>query len=223
MGDIRKKSLQIAVKSLFRILLLSMLFSFQMAITEASTETVVKVEPYESFQNVSETFTVNITIIDVQNLYGVEIVLRWNASILRVVDVDVRLNINESHPDGVLYTPVFIAKNNVTQEEGRYILAGTSIDPAPPFNGSGNIVRIVFVVTAIGNCTLDLSTKLADWPPPDRQPRISWPIEHATMDGFFIISEFPQTITLLLFMILLTLAIILSKKRSSIKLEQNVN
>jgi len=178
------KSLQVIVKNWFLILLLSTPFLFQMVIVEANAETVVKVEPYANFAHVDETFTVNITVVNVQNLYGVEVVLHWNTSILEVVNTDVRLGV-ESHPNGVLHEPIFIAKNETTQEEGKYLLAGTSTAPAPPFNGSGNIVRITFNVTNAGNSKLDLETKLSDWPPPEREPRISWPIDHTTIDGFF--------------------------------------
>lgn len=178
------KSLQVVVKNPFLTLLLSMLFLCQMVVVEANAETIVRVEPYASFAHVGETFTVNVTVFDVQNLYGVEITLYWNSSILDVVKIDVRLGI-ASHLDGVLHGDVFIAKNETNPEEGKYLLAGTSTAPAPPFNGSGNIVRITFNTTNASDSKLDLETKLSDWPPQDRIPRISWPIEHTTIDGFF--------------------------------------
>ena len=159
-----------------------MLILTQIAPANTSPDTLVKVEPYASIAQVGETFTINITLTDVQNLYGVDVTLRWNTSILQVVDVDVRLG----EEDGVLYKTIFIAENETIQEEGKYHLAGTSTEPAEPFSGSGNIVRITFIVTNVGGCKLDLeATKLADWPPPDRDPRISQPIAHTTIDGFF--------------------------------------
>ena len=197
-------------------LILTLVFPkpFQSDITLPLTisETIVKVEPYLSFANVNETFTINITVVNVQNLYGIDITLNWNASILRPISIDLRLGVNESRKDGVLYEPIFIAKNETILEEGKYLLVATSCDHAPPYNGTGNIVRITFKVIAIGNSTLSLNTKLADWPPPDREPRISQPIEHKTIDGYFIISEFPQHIILLAFIILLTLSITLYRK-----------
>jgi len=188
-------------------------------IVQAAPETIVKVAPYSTSTYVGETFTINITVIGVQNLYGVEVTLCWNASILEVVGLDLRLGL-ESHPDGVLhelpFAPIFVAENNVIQEQGKYRLAATSVASAPSFNGSGNIVRLTFNVTDIRNSKLDLETQLYDYPPPDREPRISWPIDHTTIDGSFeVVPEFPNIIIILfLFMVLTIFAIIFSKKIS---------
>ena len=182
----------------------------------AAPETIVKVEPYSSSTNVGETFTINITIVGIQNLYGVEVTLCWNASLLEVVSLDLRLGV-ESHSDGVLHelpsAPIFIAENDVIKEQGKYRLAATSTAPAPSFNGSGNIVRLTFNTTNIGNSELDLETQLYDYPPPDREPRISWPIEHTTIDGSVdVIPEFPNIIIPSLFIVLTIFVIILSKR-----------
>jgi len=186
-------------------------FLIQVAVVQAAPETIVKVEPYPSYANVGETSAINLTVADVQNLYGVEVTLYWNASILQVVSVDLRLGV-ESHPDGVLHESIFIAENKVTQEQGKYRLAATSVAPAPSFNGTGNIVRVTFTVTSPGNCTLDLETELWDYPAPNQG---SMPIEHTTIDGFFgVIPEFPKTIILPLFMFLTIFVVVLRKKIS---------
>ena len=63
---------------LFFALILLMPFLIQLGVVQAAPETVVKVEPSSSYANVGETFTINITVVDVQNLYGVEVTLYWN-------------------------------------------------------------------------------------------------------------------------------------------------
>jgi hypothetical protein len=201
---------------LLLVSILLMPFLIQVAFVKAAPETVVKVEPYSSYANLGETFTINITVADVQNLYGVEVTLYWNASILYVISVDLRLGV-ESHPDGVLHESpsppyFFIAENDVTQEQGKYRLAATSMAPAPPFNGAGNIVRITFTATNHGNCTLNLETELWDYPPPNQG---SMPIEHITIDGFFdVIPEFPNILILPLFIILTIFVVVFCKKIS---------
>jgi len=201
---------------LFFVSILLMPFLIQVAVVKATPETVVKVEPYSSYANLGETFTINVTVADVQNLYGVDITLYWNPSILQVVSVDLRLGV-ESHPDGVIHESpslpyIFIAENNVNQEQGKYILAATSFAPAPSFNGTGNIVRITFSATSTGNCKLDLETELWDCPPPNQG---SMPIEHTTIDGFFeLIPEFPNILILPLFIILTIFAVAFRKKIS---------
>jgi len=178
-------------------------------IAQNSTQTIVKVDPITIFVNKGEVFTVNITVVDVQNLYGVEVDVRWNTSLLQLMDVDIRLGVN-SHPDGVLYEP-FI---NITQENiGEYIIGATSYTPAPSFSGSGNIIRITFQAIENGETTIDLETKLYDYPPPDREPRESLPIPHTTMDGnIIIIPEFTNVITLIIFLILATTLLTLSRR-----------
>jgi len=170
-------------------------------IAQNSAQTIVKVDPPTISVNNGEVFTVNITVIDVQNLYGVEVDVRWNTSLLQLMDVDIRLGVN-SHPDGVLYEP-FI---NITQENtGEYTIAATSYTPAPPFNGSGNIIRITFQAIDDGETAIDLETKLYDYPPPDRVPRESQPIPYTTINGtIIIIPEFSNAIILVIFLIIAT-------------------
>jgi len=199
MSNIKGKFLKIAVKVLFWILLLSMPFPFQTAMVEASNETVVKVEPHVSFARVGEQFTINITVVNVQNLYGVEVNLYWNASILEMVNADVRLGV-EDHPDGVLYNPVSIVQNQTFQQQGKYVVAGLSAaePPLPPsFNGSGNIVRVTFNVTGVGRCELSLEAKLASNIIPPGSTTVA-PITHTTINGFFgpiQITAFPKRVT----------------------------
>jgi len=207
MNNRQGKSLH-KVAILFVVMLACSLVFFQTNFVSASMETVVKVEPYLSFASIGETFTVNVTIFNVQNLYGVEITLYWNESILQLTEVDVRLNVNKSHPDGVLYDPVYWT-NEISSN--KYFLWGTSYEPAPPFYGSGNIVKLTFTVMTVGNCTLHLESKLADWPPPYRIPRVSKPIDHTTLDGVFVIPEFSALIILIPFQIFLILIVILTK------------
>ena len=153
---------------------------------QTSPQTIVQIEPYRSFAEVGQNFTINVTVKEVQNLYGLEVILYWNQSILKAIDVDVRLGV-ESYGDGVLHeilgtANVQIYENKTIQELGKYVLAASSIAPAPSFNGSGNIARITFNVTNAGTCELNLQTKLYDKPPVGH---VSEPIPHTTYSGFF--------------------------------------
>jgi len=193
--------------------------SFRNSFAKGTPETTVGIEPSTVSANLTETLTVNVTIANVQNLYGLEIALSWNASVLNVVSVDVRLGI-ESHPDGIIHeypNAVYVAENKVWQSVGLYRLAATTVAPSPPFNGTGNAVRITFNVTGFGESKFNLETQLYDFPPPDRDPNISWPIEHTTIDGYFYaVPEIGQTSILLVLTISATL-ILLSRKRTQKK------
>lgn len=156
----------------------------------ASPDTTVKVEPQENTAEPGETFTIDITITDVQDLFGLEITLKWNASILQVTNVDVRLGV-ESHPNGVLHEPLY---NETTLEGGKYQLIGTSIgSQTPSFNGSGNIARVTFNVVEAGSSALDAEAKLASKPLPGGVAEL---IPHTTVDGSFSTQKPEQSIGL---------------------------
>jgi Cohesin domain len=177
---------------------------------KASPTTVVTVEPNSSSAMVGETFSVNVTVVDVENLFGVDATLTWNSTILTLVNCEIQLG----QEGGALNPPIYIAENS--SQGSKYTISATSTNPAPSFNGTGIIVRLNFSVLSIGTCKLDLQTQLYDYPPPDRDPRLSLPIAHEDIDGVFqgVIPEFPHS---LFFVItaLLTLSMTLLSKRIS--------
>jgi len=145
----------------------------------ALPQTTVRLKPAFCSAGLNQTFMVDITVADVQNLYGLEVDVFWNASVLEIAGVDVKVG----QAGGTLYGPVYIAENATTTSQ--YILAATSAIPAPPFNGTGTAATITFRVKEHGNSTLSLTSQLYDFPPPDREPRTSLPIEHATLGSMF--------------------------------------
>lgn len=152
-----------------------------------SQTTATVVEPETVAVHLGEPFTISLSVSNVQNLYGLEIILNWNPSLLEATNVDMRLGV-ETYSDGVLHEndsspALFIAENNLTQTRGEYRLVATSMNPAPAFNGSGNIAKITFNPLNIGDSILDLESQLSDYPPLDRDPRISFPIDHVTIDS----------------------------------------
>lgn len=162
-----------------------MLYPNNVVFSQASVSVVV--EPATISAHLGESFDVTVSVSNVQDLYGLEVILKWDASILRTKKVDVRLGV-ETFSDGVLHEsstspPIFIAENNISQTGGEYRLVATSMAPAPAFSGSGNIVRITFEPIILGDSTLDLESQLFDYPPLDRDPRISFPIDHSTSDS----------------------------------------
>lgn len=174
---------------------------------DAFPGTVVIVEPNSSSAIVGETFSINVTIVDVQNLYGLEAILSWNSSVLSLVNLEVQLGQN----GGVLNAPVYIAENST--QGSRYTISATSTSPAPSFDGTGNIVRMNFGVVGTGACELDLQTQLYDYPPPDRDPRLSLPIAHTDVDGSFqsVIPEFPGYLVFVATAMLTLLSVVFSK------------
>jgi hypothetical protein len=203
---------------LLAFLLASIIVALIQASVSQASETIAAVEPYENSANVGQTFTVNLTISTVQNLYGVGLTLNWNSTVLRLENFDVQFG----ESDGVLYNPIYVAENFTL--EGKYFLSATSTNPAPSFNGSGKIAGLTFRVLVMGETALDLETQLYDYPPPDRDPRISLPIAHVTTDAVFqgIIPEFSSPTILLGFLFLALLTSLLVKKIWRQRSRQNV-
>jgi hypothetical protein len=155
--------------------------------------TVVAVSPSTVSAHLGESFNVTVSLSNVQNLYGLEVILNWDVAVLRVSKVDVRLGV-ETYSDGVLHEsssspPIFIAENNLTQTEGEYSLVATSMAPASSFSGSGNIVRLTFDPIAVGTSKIDLESQLLDYPPTDRDPRISQPIAHSSQGSSITVKK----------------------------------
>jgi len=186
------------------------IFSIQMA-TSQTSGAVVSVVPEVDTGRVGETFTVNITLSNVPNLYGVDVTLDWNASILQFISATSLLGV-ESHPGGVLHDAVSIAANGLSEEvEGEYNLVATSVNPAASFNGSGTIATITFNVTKVGHSDLTLQSELADHPLPDEVSNL---IDHIDASGSFdsVIPEFPSAFAVATLLVVVTVGLLFSKK-----------
>ena len=184
----------------------------KLAFPQSSSDTKVSANPEVVNTFPGETIAVNITIFNVQNLYGLDVSLLWNPSALSIQNIDVHLGV-ESHPDGVLHeapsADIFVQENNADQENGEYHLVATSVAPAPSFSGSGNIAILTFNVTSIGHSELILTTELADY-----NPSGSNLIDHTDVNGAVdsVIPEFPSAIAISLMLILVTTTAVFSKR-----------
>jgi hypothetical protein len=200
-------------KTLLLILFATLLaLSFiQPAFPQSSGNTTVAVNPATTSGLLGETITVNITISNVQNLYGVDVILFWDPSALVIQNVNLRLGV-ESFSDGILHEApdddIFIQENTADQENGEYHIVATSVAPASSFSGSGNIAIIAFNVTGIGQSDLILISELGDY-----NPSGSNLIDHTDVDGSVdsVIPEFPSAIAIGIILILVTAAAIVYK------------
>jgi hypothetical protein len=101
----------------------------------------------------STTLEVEITVADIQNLYGFDFTLSYNSAILDLVDRAPLLP----------WTPSMILRNVVDETEGTYRLAAVALAPASPYDGSTKLARITFLYTGTGDSALSLTqTTLTD-------------------------------------------------------------
>jgi hypothetical protein len=144
--------------------------------------TNILVDPEQTALVVGATFTTKIHILNVEDLYGLDIRLQWNASLLNYVNHTVTIPV-ESYPDGILHEPVAIFKNEVNHTLGSCWIAYTSLTPASAFDGSGVVVEIAFQTITYGSGELTISaSELADY---DGNP-----IPHSVTHAYIVVHDF---------------------------------
>jgi hypothetical protein len=165
----------------------------------ASQQTTIKIDPSLTEYYTKATgkeFTIAVKIIEVENLYGFDIKLRWNTTYLEYVSHSVRIPRN-TYTDGVLWNPILPLVDEVNATEGTYWIAYTSLAPAPTFNGSGTVFTMTFRIIyhpvepePDANITLELySTALAAYG--------GSPIPHDVEHGTVILHALPPVSTYL--------------------------
>jgi len=126
---------------LLAILIQGLILSFNLGLSiEIEEETpLLYVDPSTVLDVLpSESFTIDVKIADISNLYGFDITLQWDPNLLDYVDHVVKVPV-EDHPDGVLHKPVIPVDDTVDETAGAYFVAYACMDPAPVFDGSGTI------------------------------------------------------------------------------------
>ena len=128
----------------------------------ATSTAMVYVDPQNTTKDIDETFTVDIVVADVENLYGIDIQFKWYPSILEYVNHTAKIPV-DTYPDGILHEPGILVMDDVDAVAGTYRVAYASMDPAPPFDGTGTIFEIVFHAKTNGTCVLEIfSSDLVD-------------------------------------------------------------
>ena len=177
--------------------------------------TTVKAEASASQPKIGDTLTVNITINNVQNLYGVDVSFSWNTQVLKLIDAQSMLGV-ETHPDGVLHESgtdtILVAEDSASQDAGEYTLTATSVGSAPAFSGSGTIATLTFNVTSAGATDLNVESELADHPASGQNSNF---IDHTdTADSVTtVVPEFPSIAIIAALITASTAALLVSRKR----------
>jgi hypothetical protein len=142
----------------------------------------VYVDPSEVETGIGQNFTSRIVIDGMEGLYGLDIQLRWNSTLLDYVSHRTAIPV-ETYPDGVLHDPVAEFSDEVDPLAGIIWIAYASLQPAPPFDGGGVVVEITFQAREHGVCALEIiNSELADIE--------GDPISHSFIDGLVTIRDF---------------------------------
>jgi len=192
---------------MYRILLVALMsafFTFSLPLVANATVTMIYVDPISITSEVGESFSVNVSVVDVHDLYGWGFELYYNNTVLNGTGVAEGSFLKSGGTTFSLMN--FTDKYNATH--GRLLASCFIVGDVSGVNGDG-VLAIVDFTTEVqgGPCVLKLcDTKLSD--------SNADPISHQTRDGTVtVIPEFSSFLLLPLFMVATLLAIIVLRKK----------
>ena len=207
----------------FALLFLSIIAITQLRVSESTTTTIVYVHKYPSevytVPDVDQTFTINISIQDVTNLYGFEIKMVYNTVELNATKVQVLKS------SGDFFAPsdplkIFVVKEEVNDNfngtHGYVWVSVTLLSPELPKTGSGILATITFNSTSLGDSLLSLGVPNPVGTPPAAYTKLSNNIPAAITHissgcTVTVLPEFPVALIVPLFMAITLVAIALKK------------
>lgn len=131
-------------KNLGRILLVfwvcvGLVFSATPVTAQTGTDVVVRIAPANLRVVVGETVDVAVEVVNVSDLYAIDVLLGFDPQAVEVVDLDPDLD-GPQLALGTLLEPGFVLFNLAENELGRARLVMTQLNPATPKSGTGTIV-----------------------------------------------------------------------------------
>jgi hypothetical protein len=141
-----------------RVALLLVISLFWLAVPALAQERAqVYILPPSEAPVTGQPVTVDVIAEDVSNLYGAEIHLSFDPTMVRLEDAD-------PQQDGVQITPGsllapdqgFVVANTSDNAAGTAVFAITLVNPAPPVDGGGVVARLTFVPLQPGTLRFEL-------------------------------------------------------------------
>jgi hypothetical protein len=129
-------------------------------ILSSTSSTVLFVEPKNVQEATGQDFTVNVSISNVADLYGWQLELGWNSSLLSVTNVTEGPMLKSSG-NSTFFSPVVNkAAGNLSALCTRTMSFGSTVTGV---SGHGTLMTVQFEVIGSGACDLNLyDTKLVD-------------------------------------------------------------
>jgi len=164
------KKKAIIILSCLAILMIVIAFViFYMVMNRPTPSTMVYMDPQTISGTLGQNFTINIRISNVIDLYGWELKLRWNATILDVVNVT-EGQFLKSHGETFFH--------QIVNEAGYLVLDCTLLGDVSGVNGSGVLATVEFYAEGKGESVLDLYDTILI-------SSLEQPIAHEATDGYF--------------------------------------
>lgn len=125
----------------------------------ANGDAVVHPDPLAVGLKSGATQDISIRVENVQNMYGIELQIKFDPKVVQVQDADdsadgTQVAVGDWLHDG------FVAANKVDNKQGTISFAATLLNPAPALSGDGTVATITFRAKADGNSPLKISKAL---------------------------------------------------------------
>ncbi len=127
------------------------------AVSLAQERVQVYMLPLDGAATTGQAMMVDVVAEGVSNLYGAEIHLRFDPSMVRLEDADPNQEGMQLMP-GTLLQPAqgFVVANRADNQAGTAVFAVTLVNPAPPVAGKGVVARIAVVPLQPGTLRFNL-------------------------------------------------------------------
>jgi hypothetical protein len=139
------------------IIIFTWILSGWVPLLPADGTQIIRIKPEILRLNPGQEANITIAIDSASNLYGFELHLKFDSTIIQVVDSDSDLPGVQVHPGDIFdLNQTFLVINQVDNETGEITYAITLLAPASPVTGDGTLIQFDIQAAAVGTSALEL-------------------------------------------------------------------
>lgn len=157
---IRRISRPLTLSAAFGLVLLSTFYFVGAGVAaegQAASASIVRCNPAVAVGQANKTLNVDIYVENVVDLYGGDVRLSFDPTLLQVVDNDPNANGIQILLLDEFISPDFVVRKNADNTVGTIWYAATQVNPSQPVSGSGPLARITFQAVQTGTFTLPIT------------------------------------------------------------------
>jgi len=136
------------------MIMLSLILNLNVQISRSAPDPTISIEPRQTRKlSVGETFTVNVTVKNCQNVYAVQVDIRFDPYVLDAIKIIEGPFLKSAGDTFVLFNESRV-NEEATPPYGQVYFVATLLGDAPGASGSGVLFNITFQVLAEGSSIL---------------------------------------------------------------------
>ncbi len=148
------------IKTTFSLLLVLVLLALAAA-AQAAGQGRLRLSLEDATTTAAQEVTVAVLVEDAPQIYGADVYLLFDPDVLEVVDADdSQAGVQLEPGDFINFEQAFVLQHQVDNQAGRIDYALALLNPAPPAQGDGRLLRITFRAKADGQTTIRLESAM---------------------------------------------------------------